>query len=424
MMQTAKLPTKSLRHDAADQASLILTINGGSSSIKFASFSAASPLRRIFGGQVERIGTPGALLTATRDNSSEVDTQPIAATTFQDGVQGIVTYLRQRIGKSVISAIGHRVVNGGLHLLDHQLVTPEVIAELRRMQPLDLDHLPREISLIDGFRQAFPGIPQIACFDTAFHKDMPRVAQFLPIPRHYLNAGIRRFGFHGLSYTYLMSQLATVAGPEIANGRVILAHLGSGASMAAVHNGKPIDTTMAFTPTSGLMMGTRPGDLDPGLLVYLMKAQTLSTDEMDKFISQQCGLIAVSETSSDMRDLLAARATDSRAADAVELFCYQAKKHLCALTSTLGGLDTIIFAGGIGERAPAVRAGICEGLDFLGLKFDESMNMRGCDVISTNESRVTVRIIPTDEEIVIARIAFSILGVSSVSHDNPRVAER
>jgi acetate kinase len=392
------------------EAPLVLTINGGSSSIKFALFSAGSPLRRIFGGQVERIGTQGALLTATRENSSELDKQPIPAGTFHDGIQGVISYLRQRIGKSLISAIGHRIVKGGVHLVDNQLISAEVLAELRRMQPLDLDHLPREIALIDGFGAAFPGIPQIACFDTAFHKDMPRIAQLLPIPRHYLNAGVRRFGFHGLSYTYLMSQLASVAGEQVANGRVILAHLGSGASMAAVHNGKPIDTTMAFTPTSGLVMGTRPGDLDPGLLVYMMKDRKLSADDMDKFISEQCGLIGVSETSSDMRDLLTARTTDPRAAEAVQLFCYQAKKHLCAMTSALGGLDTIVFAGGIGERSAEVRAEICDGLKFLGLKLDTAKNASGCDLISGETSRVAIRIIPTDEEIVITRIALSILA--------------
>ena len=414
-MDTAKTPINAPLEKASGQARLILTMNGGSSSIKFALFSSTPPLQRLFGGELERIGMPGTLLKATRDHSSERDSHPINASSFHDGIQVVLDYLRQRIGTSVIIAIGHRIVKGGENLVDNQLITPEVIAELRRMQPLDLDHLPREIALIDAFRVAFPKIPQIACFDTAFHKDIPRIAQLLPIPRHYLNSGVRRFGFHGLSYTYLMSQLAVVAGEEVAKGRVILAHLGSGASMAAVHHGKPIDTTMAFTPTSGLMMGTRPGDLDPGLLVYLMKDQKLSTDGMDKFISQQCGLIGVSTTSSDMRDLLAARATDTRAAEAVQLFCYQARKHLCALVSTLGGLDTIVFAGGIGESAPDIRAEICGGLDFLGLQLDSSKNVRGCDVISHDQSRVEVRMIPTDEEIVIARIACSILRQSSAT---------
>ncbi|MGD0464694.1 MAG: acetate/propionate family kinase [Tepidisphaeraceae bacterium] len=412
MMQTPEPTPEKPSETVAEKGPLILTVNGGSSSIKFAVFSSASPPKRLFSGQVQRIGTPAARLTATRDNVSEPETRPVVAATFHAGVQTILDYLRQRLGTSAIGAIGHRIVHGGVHLLDNQLVTAELIAELRRNQPLDLAHLPREIALVEGFRQAFPAIPQIACFDTAFHRNLPLVAQLLPIPRRYHDAGVRRFGFHGLSYTYLMSQLTTLAGPEVANGRIILAHLGSGASMAAVRGGKPIDTTMAFTPTSGLVMGTRPGDLDPGLLVYLMTEQKLSTEAMDKFISRQCGLLGVSETSSDMRDLLAARAADPRAAEAVELFCYQAKKHLCALTATLGGLDTIVFAGGIGEHAPEVRAGICEGLDFLGLKLDATRNARGCDVISADESRITIRIIPTDEEIVIVRIVRSILQQS------------
>lgn len=394
---------------------LILTVNGGSSSIKFAVFSTASPLKRLLIGQVERIGTPNARLTVKLENSPDAAATPVVAATFHEGVQSILVYLRRQLGASAIEGIGHRIVHGGVHLLDNQPVTAELIAELRRMEPLDLAHLPREIALIEGFRQAFPAIEQIACFDTAFHRNLPPVAQMLPIPRRYHNAGVRRFGFHGLSYTYLMSQLTTLAGPEAANGRIILAHLGSGASMAAVRGGKPIDTTMAFTPTSGLVMGTRPGDLDPGLLVYLMKDQNLSCADMDKFISQQCGLLGISETSADVRDLLAARATDPRAADAVDLFCYQAKKHLGALTATLGGLDTIVFAGGIGEHSPEVRAGICQGLDYLGLQLDASKNARGCDIISTDQSRVVIRIIPTDEEIVIARIVAAILADSPLS---------
>ena len=205
-----------------------------------------------------------------------------------------------------------------------------------------------------------------------------------------------------------MDKLTTLD-PTAATGRVILAHLGNGASMAAVRAGKPIDTTMSFTPTAGLVMGTRPGDIDPGLLVYLMKNQNLSPEQMDDFLSTRCGLLGISQTSPDMRDLLAARPTDPRAADAVDLFCYQAKKHLCALASTLAGLDTLIFAGGIGEHAPEVRAAICNGLDFLGLKLDPSKNTQAGDIISDNQSRVTIRIIPTDEEIVIARIVRSIL---------------
>ncbi|MGA3065361.1 MAG: acetate/propionate family kinase [Tepidisphaeraceae bacterium] len=390
-------------------AGQILTVNGGSSSIKFAVFTSQAEPQRVFSGQVERIGAPGSRLTASRDPSAQPDTRAVNAATFHEGVQTIVNYLRERLGSSAVGSIGHRIVHGGVHLLDNQRVTGDLIAELRRNQPLDLAHLPREIALLEGFAKAFPGIPQVACFDTAFHRNLPLVAQMLPIPRRYHNAGVRKFGFHGLSYTYLMSQLAVVAGAEAASGRVILAHLGSGASMAAVRGGQPIDTTMAFTPTSGLVMGTRPGDLDPGLMVYLMKDQKLSTEEMDRFISQQCGLLGVSETSSDMRDLLAARASDPRAAEAVDLFCYQAKKYLCALAAAMGGMETIVFAGGIGEHSPDARAAICRGLEFIGVKLDAGRNSRAQDVISASDSPVTVRIIATDEEIVIARVVRSLM---------------
>ena len=231
------------------------------------------------------------------------------------------------LNKYKIAAVGHRVVHGGLDLLDHQRITPAVLAELKKNVPLDLAHLPREIALIESFQNRFPAVPHVACFDTAFHRDMPRVAKLLPIPRVHLDAGVRRFGFHGLSYTYLLEELRRIA-PAAAEGRVIFAHLGSGASLAALHRGKPVDTTMAFTPTAGLVMATRPGDLDPGLLLHLMRIGNLSIDQADDLINTKCGLLGVSETSTDMRDLVARRAADPRAAEAVALFCYQVKKFI------------------------------------------------------------------------------------------------
>jgi acetate kinase len=294
-------------------------------------------------------------------------------------------------------------------LLEHQLVTPQLLEELRRNQSLDLAHLPWEIALIEALGKAFPSKPQIACFDTAFHRDLPRTAQLLAIPRKYLDAGVRRFGFHGLSFTYLMQHLAEIAGPEAASGRVILAHLGSGASMAAVRGGKSIDTTMAFTPTAGLVMGTRPGDIDPGLLVYLMRLEKMSPDEAETFVSRECGLLGVSQTSADMRDLIARRAMDPRAADAVDLFCHQARKFIGALTAALGGLDTLVFSGGIGEHSHEVRGAICQGLECLGIALDPSRNAIGQDVVSAAASRVAVRVIATDEEIVIARAVLALV---------------
>lgn len=382
---------------------IILTINGGSSSLKFAVFSPDDPPKRILAGQVARIGQPGTQLVVKTDANGKSDARPIEAATHRHAAQGLTKYLHERLGSDPIAGIGHRIVHGGIHLLETQLITPELISELKRTQPLDLAHLPREISLIEFFRESFPGIPQVACFDTTFHRDMPTVAKILPIPRHYYEAGVRRFGFHGLSYTYLMHRLRELAGEQAAKGKIILAHLGSGASMAAVHNGKPIDTTMAFTPTAGLVMGTRPGDLDPGLVVYMMRLEKLTSDQMDEFISNRCGLLGVSETTSDMQDLLNRRANDPRAADAVNLFCYQARKFIGALAAAMDGLETLVFSGGIGEHAPEVRAEICEGLAHLGVALDPPANNANEQIISQQAGRVTVRVIATDEEIVLAQ---------------------
>jgi acetate kinase len=266
-----------------------------------------------------------------------------------------------------------------------------------------LAHLPRQIALIEVCGKSFPNVPQIACFDTAFFRDLPTVSRLLPIPREMSAAGIRRFGFHGLSYTYLMQRLAEVAGSDAAAGRVILAHLGAGASMAAVRGGKPIDTTMSFTPIAGLVMASRPGDLDPGLITYLMRSQNYSPREMETFLAEKCGLLGISETSGDMRDLLARRSTDPRAADAVDLFCYSAKKYIAAFAGALGGLDTLIFSGGIGEHAPPARAQICAGLEFLGVSIDPVANDTNRDILSLASSRVIIRRIETDEEIIIAQ---------------------
>jgi acetate kinase len=380
---------------------LVLTVNGGSSSIKFAVFTAGSAPRRLFAGQIKRIGETDTRLVAATDGAPDI--QPVDAADHRAAAARLIAYLRERLGLSTLAGIGHRVVHGGVHLLSHQLVTPELIAELRRTQPLDLAHLPREIALIETFRGAFADLPQVACFDTAFHRDLPRVARLLPIPRQYDAAGVRRFGFHGLSYEYLLGRLEQIAGASAARGRVLLAHLGSGASMAAVRDGRPIDTTMAFTPTAGLVMGTRPGDLDPGLLVYMMRVQRMAPDQMDAFISRHCGLLGVSQTTADMHDLLELRATDVRAAEAVDLFCYQARKYIGALAAAMGGLDTLVFSGGIGEHAPEVRAEICAGLEFLNLHIDPAANGAGRDVISAELSQVSVRVIPTDEEWIIAR---------------------
>jgi acetate kinase len=285
-----------------------------------------------------------------------------------------------------------------------------VIAELRRLSPIDPKHLPAEIDLIEAFTKHLPDVAQVICFDTAFHHNLPRCARLLPVPRRFEAEGVRRYGFHGLSYSFLMGEVERLAGKEAARGRIVLAHLGSGASMAAVREGQPIDTTMAFTPAAGLVMSTRCGDIDPGLLVYLMRSQRLGADAIDELVNSQSGLLGLSETSSDMRDLFERETDDPRAADAINLFCYQAKKWIGAFAAALGGLDLLVFSAGIGENAPPVRARICEGLEFLGVLLDSSRNRRNADVISVDGAPVSVRVIRTDEELVIARSVQSVLS--------------
>ena len=303
----------------------------------------------------------------------------------------------------------HRIVHGGHDHIQPERVTTKLITELRNIISYDPEHLPGEIDLIEAFQDHDGTIPQVACFDTAFHHDMPRVAQIVPIPRRFEAKGVRRYGFHGLSYAYLMAELARVEGPARAQGRVVLAHLGAGASLAAVKCGHPIDTTMGFTPASGLVMGTRTGDLDPGLFRFLSLSEQITADAFNKLVNHESGLLGVSETSSDIRDLLAQQHTDVRAAEAIDLFCYQAKKGIGASAAALGGLDTLVFSGGIGENSPEIRERICNGLQFLGVSLDERKNKSNSLEISTDASPIKVCMIRTDEEVIIAQSVKRIL---------------
>jgi acetate kinase len=287
-----------------------------------------------------------------------------------------------------------------------------MVTDLKQLSPFDPDHMPEEILLTEAFHRRFPDLPQVACFDTAFHHDLPRVAQMLPIPRRYEAQGVRRYGFHGLSYEFLMEELARLAGADAARGRVILAHLGNGASLAAVHDGKSVDTSMSFTPTAGVPMSTRTGDLDPGLVSYLARTEKMSAKQFNDMVNFQSGLLGISETSSDMRDLLKHETQDVRAAEAVALFCYQVKKWIGAFAAALGGIDTLVFAGGIGENAPAVRTRICDGLGFIGIELEEKDNAANSGVISAASSRVVVRVIHTDEEQIIAKTVCQVLGLA------------
>ncbi len=327
---------------------------------------------------------------------------------YQKAVEFLLDWLAEQSCFPSIRAIGHRVVHGMKHT-EPARITRDLLAELRRIVPYDPDHLPQEIMLIEAFQNRLPDLPQVACFDTSFHRNMPRVAKLLPIPRRYSEQGVERYGFHGLSYSYLMEELARLDGSS-AKGRVILAHLGSGASLAAVANGESIDTSMGFTPASGLLMSTRTGDLDPGVFSYLARVEKMTASGFQKMVNKESGLLGISETSADMRDLLDQEATDVRSAEAVALFCYQAKKWIGSFAAALGGLDTLVFAGGIGENSPQVRARICMGLGFLGIELDEKPNAASAGVISKGNSRATVRVIHTDEELMIARAVSKEMG--------------
>ncbi len=354
----------------------ILTINAGSSTVKGALFDVADT-KRLWANKVEQTGAAG--------------------------LDALLRELDQKQPGASIVGIGHRVVHGGPKYDRPEAVTSDVLAELKRLAPLDPEHLPAEIEIIEQCAKRWPDIRQWACFDTAFHHNLPDVARVLPIPRRFESQGVRRYGFHGLSYAYLMEELAKVAGEQAANGRVVLAHLGAGASMAAVKDGKCFDTTMSLTPTAGLVMATRTGDLDPGLMLHLLREDKMTVDQLDRMVNKESGMLGLSETTADMRELLAKEATDDRARLAVAIFTYQAKKWLGALTAALGGVDTVVFAGGIGEHAATIRARICDGLAFLGIEIDPTRNANAAPLISTDASRVAVRVIPTDEELMICR---------------------
>jgi acetate kinase len=391
----------------------VLTLNGGSSSIKFALFEAGDSLRRILEGGIVRIGLHDATL-CVKGSNKESSSRPVTAPDHTAAAGALMECIEQHIPRETLTAVGHRVVHGGPKYSEPQRINAELIEELRRLSPFDPEHLPEEILLAEAVYRRFPDVPQVACFDTAFfHRDLPRVARLLPIPRRYEAQGVHRYGFHGLSYAFLIGELERLAGRDAAQGRIVLGHLGSGASLAAVRGGKPVDTTMGFTPASGVPMGTRSGDLDPELAWYLARSETMSAKQFHTMVTSESGLLGISETSSDMRDLLAFETHDVRAAEAVALFCYQVKKCIGSFAAALGGLDTLVFAGGIGESAAPVRSRICEGMGYLGIELDEKHNAANADVISTATSKVSVRVMRTDEERTIAKEVCRVLSLSS-----------
>jgi acetate kinase len=377
--------------------STILALNAGSSSVKFALFEITDRPNRILHGKLDRIGFPDTELTAPEIGVKEKITGD--ASTAR---QRLMDWLKSKIDPANLKGIGHRIVHGGSRFTQSQKMDSEMISELKPLCRYAPEHLPAELALIESCSQGFPHLPQVACFDTAFHRDLPLVAKTLGIPRHYTEKGIRRYGFHGLSCSYLMGELARQTGSGHALGKVIIAHLGNGCSLTAVREGKSIDTSMAFTPVGGIPMGTRCGDIDAGLIAYMSLAEGMSVEQFYRMINKESGLLGVSGISSDMRDLLSQMKDHPQAAEAVEWFCYQISKWIGAYSVALEGLETIIFSGGMGENASPVRAKICDRLHFLGVRFDPDGNSRNASIISRPESSITVRVIPTDEEAIIA----------------------
>ena len=399
--------------EASRETRSLLTINGGSSSIRFALYEEGEPLRLLLNGKVDRVGLSGTNLSFEDSTGLSQDSRIIDPARHPSAAAFLLDWLETQQVFASVKAVGHRVVHGMTHSAPER-VTQELLDELRRITPYDPEHLALEVELIEAFRQRHPRLPQVACFDTAFHHTMPRVASLLPIPRRYEAAGVRRYGFHGLSYEFLIDELARLGDPAAAKGRVILAHLGNGASLAAVRDGKSIDTSMGFTPTAGLVMSSRSGDLDPGLVSYLARTEQMTATQFQEMVTHASGLLGVSEISSDLRDLLARESDDVRAAEAVALFCYQAKKWIGSFAAALGGLDTLVFAGGIGENAPLIRERICDGLGFLGIELNQKHNAKNAPLISLDADRVKVRVIRTDEELMIARSVTRVLNLGSI----------
>ncbi len=388
----------------------ILTINSGSSSIKFSLYGMEPEETLMLSGSIAGIGTAtGRFHVASPNGTARIE----AERKFQNHVEAldvIMAWLSGSAEGRTLDAIGHRLVHGGSAYIRPNLIDAQLLVALDALIPFAPDHLPHEIDAIKACARFYPGARQVGCFDTAFHRTMPGVAQRYALPEEVQRHGVLRYGFHGLSYEYILSELRNIAGAQAADNRVIIAHLGNGASMGAFKNGKSMDTTMGFTPAGGLMMSTRSGDLDPGVIVYLLKDKGMDAAAINRMVNKEAGLLGVSGTSPDMKDLLAQEAADPRAAAAVELFCYQAKKFLGALAAVLSGFDTLIFTGGIGENAAPVRERICGGLEFLGIHIDKERNLGNEPIISRDDGPAVVRVMKTNEELMIARHTYRLIN--------------
>jgi acetate kinase len=390
----------------------ILTINSGSSSIKFALYAMEKGETMLLTGSMGGIGLSAGGFRAKDGSGKVLIDRKVTPRDHREALGEIVEWLRSYDSGSAVNAVGHRVVHGGSVYVKPHFIDPALLSALDKLIPFAPDHLPHEIDAIRACERFFSGVKQVACFDTAFHRTMPDTAQRYALPEDIRKHGVLRYGFHGLSYEYILGELGGQAGRKTSEGKVIIAHLGNGASMGAFRNGKSMDTTMGFTPAGGLVMSTRSGDLDPGVIVYLLKDKGMNAGALNRLVNKQSGLIGVSGTSADMQELLAREQADAAAAAAVELFCYEAKKFLGALAAVLGGLDTLVFTGGIGENAPVIRERICRGMEFLGIHIDTERNARNEAVISADRGPTAVRVMRTNEELMIARHTYGLTGGS------------
>ncbi len=386
----------------------LLTINAGSSSLKLTLYEEEE-LTRQTAFLVERIGSTGTRLLIT--GSGGTTERRVEAKDHVGAIDEMFHHLPELFA-SGLRAVGHRIVHGGLNHAKPERLTVPLLNELRQFEHLDPTHMPQSLSLVDLLIRRFPNVPQFACFDTAFHRSMPDVAQRYPLPRWTSEAGVRRYGFHGLSCESIITQLEQI-NPQAVAGRMLIAHLGNGASITAARDGRSVDSSMGFSPTGGMMMGTRSGDLDPTVITYLARARAMTTDALEQLVNEESGLLGVSSASEDMRDLLDRATSNREAADAIELYCYVAWKHFGALAAVLGGVDTIVFTGGIGEHAAPIREKICSGLEYLGVQLDHKSNAAHEAVVSADSSRVVVRVIATDEDLVIAKHLASVLSGES-----------
>ena len=391
--------------------SRVLAMNQGSSTLKASLYEVGRREQLLFSIAADEGRGTSAQVKITDAHGAAVLDSKFKTPQSTAILDAIFHWLEQGQHLSDLASVGHRLVHGGVRYQKSCRITAKVLRDLERLIPLDPEHLPQALRDIRFVSKRFPKLPQIASFDTAFHSSLPQVARMYALPRNLYQAGIRRFGFHGLSYEFILQELR-VLDARAARGRVIIAHLGNGASMAAIREGKSIDTSMGLTPLEGLVMGTRSGDVDPGALIYLLRQNraAMNAKSLDRLLNKESGLLGVSGESSDMRDLLRRAPSDPRAAEAVDLFCYRAKKYIGAYAAALGGLDTLVFTGGIGEHAPVIRERICSGLDFLGVQLDARRNQANAPVISASRSRVKVRVIQTDEDRMIVRHVLAVLG--------------